>query len=90
MDVIFFFFALGLKQLANSLNCLIQNCRKMKKLVYGSLFLVLVGIGFSGCKKEEMVNMSNSPDQYSGKSMGDLTSSITVENGMLKFRDMEP
>lgn len=61
----------------------------MKKLVYGSLFLVLVGIGFSGCKKEEMVNMSNSPDQYSGKSMGDLTSSITVENGMLKFRDME-
>ena len=31
----------------------------MKKLVFGGLFLALVGIGFVGCKKENNLNNSN-------------------------------
>ena len=28
----------------------------MKKLIYGTLFLAIIGIGFTSCEKEEIVN----------------------------------
>lgn len=31
----------------------------MKKLIYGGLFLALVGIGFIGCNKEDINNIGN-------------------------------
>lgn len=31
----------------------------MKKLIYGGLFLAIVGIGFVGCKKDNVIRNAN-------------------------------
>ncbi len=38
------------------------NVNKMKKLIYGSLFLAIVGIGIVGCKKENVNPVKNTSD----------------------------
>lgn len=35
----------------------------MKKLIYGGLFLAIVGIGFTSCEKEEISKQSNRQDK---------------------------
>lgn len=63
----------------------IKKQKKMKKLIYRTLFLAIVGIGSLGCNKEKNTNYNNNhqKDQLVSKS---LTSPIySVSNGLLKF-----
>lgn len=56
----------------------------MKKLVYGTLFLALVGVGFVGCKKENIALN----DQNSIKQTKEGTR-YYAENGILVFNSVE-
>lgn len=60
----FFFFIVALSELMakkrDSKQIIkILNLNKMKKLKYGVLFLAIVGIGFTSCEKEEIVEDSS-------------------------------
>ena len=50
----------------------------MKKLIYGTLFLALVGIGFVGCKKENKLPLSETNKNE-----------ITTNGKMLIFETVE-
>lgn len=50
----------------------------MKKLIYGTLFLALVGIGFVGCKKEQL-NKSSLRQNEKSMSQQDLVSLINSQ-----------
>ena len=57
----------------------------MKKLIYGGLFLALVGIFFVGCKKQEVVLKDTSlTSQNYEKSAGS-----TSQNGRLSSEQIE-
>jgi hypothetical protein len=61
----------------------------MKKLIYGTLFLTLVGIGFVGCKKEtvEPLNINESKnEQRNLKSIFD--SNVSTDGTMLIFNTL--
>lgn len=63
----------------------------MKKLVYGSLFLALTGIGMIGCKKEIFQGRNNSPtnSDYNTKSGIGVAPLYHVSNGMLVISSVE-
>jgi len=56
----------------------------MKKLIYGTLFLTLVGIGFVGCKKETIKTSSESSQKESGF-LSKTGSSFRSDGRMLIF-----
>jgi len=55
----------------------------MKKLIYGTLFLALVGIGVVGCKKEELQKQSNQDVKF------DSELNIASDGRMLIFKTTE-
>lgn len=62
----------------------------MKKLVWGGFVLAIVVAASAGCKKENLGSYGSvSVTEFSNKNLGELSQSITVENGMLKFTDLD-
>jgi hypothetical protein len=62
----------------------------MKKLVLGGFFLTIAVATLVGCKKENVdPTTAVSTNEFSNKNLTQLTGNISVENGMLKFVDMD-
>lgn len=57
----------------------------MKNVIFGALFLALIGIGFVGCKKE----ISPTTKKQSVESNTNKSLSYRVENGMLVFNTVD-
>jgi hypothetical protein len=57
----------------------------MKKLIYGTLFLALVGIGIIGCKKE----ISSKQETNNSQSVKEKSILYRVENGMLVLNTVD-